>query len=93
MKKFSVLAVLALGVISVSGAFAGNNSVFASASSADTIVNDTVAKDTTAKSIALNDTVVPADTTSKDTAAPAFGLSLNDTVVPADTVKKDSLVF
>ena len=93
MKKFSVIAVLALGLASVSGAFAGNNSIFASASSADTIVNDTVTKDTAAQGIALNDTVVPADTTSKDTAAPAFGLTQNDTVVPADTTKKDSLVF
>lgn len=93
MKKFSIIAVLALGLASVTGAFAGNSSVFASASSADTIVNDTVVTDTTAKSLALNDTVVPADTTSKDTAAPAFGLAQNDTVVPADTTKTDSLVF
>lgn len=93
MKKFAVVAVMALGVISISGAFAGNNNIAAAASMADS--TDTVAPQNpdTASAIALNDTVVPADTVASPADTAKFGLAANDTVVPADTTKSDSLRF
>lgn len=81
MKKFSVTAIVALGIVSISGAFAGNNKAASRVSSADTIVTDTLQPEK--EGIALTDTVVPADTVR------SFSIALVDTVVPADTLQPE----
>lgn len=71
MKKFSVVAVLALGIISVSGAFAGNNTPVSQIPTADTVKTDSVTPqqpDSTPAfrlNISQNDTVSP-DTVKTD---------------------------
>ena len=101
MKKFTISAIMAMGVVVLSSAaFAGTTSVnyrgIASGSAlADTVVpNDTVVPEQkdTAKSepvqFALNDTVVPEQ---KDTVVPekqseGEGQSLVDTLTPAKSL-------
>lgn len=71
MKKFSVVAVLTLGIISVSGAFAGNNTPVSHVMSSDTVKTDSVTPqqpDSTPAfrfGISQNDTVSP-DTVKTD---------------------------
>ncbi len=78
MKKYATLAVLALGFVSVSGAFVQTHAALAVSG-----VNDTVVTDTTKKTgLTVADTVV--NDTAKQT-KPAFAVA--DTVV-TDTVKK-----
>lgn len=96
MKKFTVSAIMAMGIITISGAaFAGttNNAArgFICTEANDTVVpTDTVAPEqkegSAGLSLALsNDTVAPADTVAPEQKQePAFCVA--DTVVPADTV-------
>lgn len=79
MKKFAVAAVLALGFVSMSGAFVEVNPVQVQAGLADTVTTDTVAVPDSVP--ALTDTVT---TDTVKTVEPAF--ALNDTIVQ-DTVK------
>lgn len=102
MKKFTISAIMAMGVVVLSSAaFAGTTSVnyrgiaSGSALAADTVVpndtvvpeqKDTVKTETAPVQFALNDTVVPEQ---KDTVkSEPVQFALNDTVVPEqkDTV-------
>ena len=102
MKKFTISAIMAMGVVVLSSAaFAGTTSVnyrgiaSGSARAADTVVpndtvvpeqKDTVKTETDPVQFALNDTVVPEQ---KDTVkSDPVQFALNDTVVPEqkDTV-------
>ena len=97
MKKFTISAIMAMGVVVLSSAaFAGTTSVnyrgIASGSAlADTVVpNDTVVPEQkdTAKTetdpvqFALNDTVVPEQKDTAKTETDPVQFALNDTVVP-----------
>ena len=98
MKKFSVYAVLAMGVLTVSSAaFAGTTTFssrgFINAEVSDTVVpKDTVLPENTESASFCNpvDTVVPTDTVApqKDETTPVENGFYNpvDTVVPTDTV-------
>ena len=79
MKKFAVAAVLALGFVSMSGAFVKANPLAGQSCLNDTVKTDTVAVPDSVP--ALADTVT---TDTATTAEPAF--ALNDTIVQ-DTVK------
>lgn len=101
MKKFTISAIVAMGVVALSGAaFAGTTSANsrglvsnASTFAADTVVpNDTIVpeqKDTTTQTekLCLADTVVPTDTiTPKKEGKDKSESTFADTVVPTDTV-------
>ena len=104
MKKFTISAIMAMGVVVLSSAaFAGTTSVnyrgIASGSAlADTVVpndtvvpeqNDTVKTETDPVQFALNDTVVPEQKDTAKTETDPVQFALNDTVVPE---QKDTVV-
>ena len=78
MKKFSVYAVMAMGVLTVSSAAFAGTTVFSSRGLVNTEVSDTVVP---------KDTVLPekTETEQTETQTEAF-YSLADTVLPTDTV-------
>ena len=97
MKKFTISAIMAMGVVVLSSAaFAGTTSVnyrgIASGSAlADTVVpndtvvpeqKDTVKTETDPVQFALNDTVVPEQKDTVKTETDPVQFALNDTVVP-----------
>ena len=97
MKKFTISAIMAMGVVVLSSAaFAGTTSVnyrgLASGSAlADTVVpndtvvpeqKDTVKTETDPVQFALNDTVVPEQKDTVKTETDPVQFALNDTVVP-----------
>ena len=98
MKKFTISAIMAMGVVVLSSAaFAGTTSVnyrgiaSGSALAADTVVpndtvvpeqKDTVKTETDPVQFALNDTVVPEQKDTVKTETDPVQFALNDTVVP-----------